>query len=468
MNRQEKLIKNTAILLVGMIGTKLINYFMLPLYTSWLSVEEYGIIDLFSVFISVAVPIVTLQIDQAIFRFLIDNVDKANKERTISSGLLVLMASLAVSNIVGFLIILLEPELLNPLYLLAIDLQCIYVILQQIIRGNGQNKAYSINSILLAFFNIVFSILFIRIYRKGADGYILAFCISHFIAIIHIAIKASVVSFINYRQVDLEIIRKLLYYSVPMILNNVSWWILNASNRLVLNRYCGLNANGIYAAAGKIPGIITTVYTVFHLAWQESASREGLDNNTDYYNDVYEKLLILLSYSLILLFTTLHISFKLIDSKFHESYNHIPVLLLSMFFYCIAQYYGGIFVGAKKSKVLGQTSFVLAIVNVALVFLLVKKFHIYAASISTLVSYILLSFLRKERVKRICNISFNLKDMFFMSILVLIGFCLSYLKMPFLSYAFLIVSTILYCAMFKKAIIEMSNLLKKMILKNKI
>ncbi|BCP62258.1 hypothetical protein SUT380_14460 [Streptococcus parasuis] len=72
MSREKSLIKNTAIVAVGQIGTKFISFFLLPLYTAVLTTYEYGITDLLNTYVSLLMPLIFFQADQAIFRFLID------------------------------------------------------------------------------------------------------------------------------------------------------------------------------------------------------------------------------------------------------------------------------------------------------------------------------------------------------------------------------------------------------------
>ena len=72
MDREKKLAKNTVILTIGKLCTQLITFFLLPLYTAVLSTEEYGTVDLLNTLVSLLLPIVTFQIEQAVFRFLIE------------------------------------------------------------------------------------------------------------------------------------------------------------------------------------------------------------------------------------------------------------------------------------------------------------------------------------------------------------------------------------------------------------
>ena len=83
MERENKLIKNTMIVAVGKICTQFISFFLLPLYTAVLTASEYGVVDLVNTFVSLLMPIIYLQIEQAVFRFLIDARENRDNTRKI-------------------------------------------------------------------------------------------------------------------------------------------------------------------------------------------------------------------------------------------------------------------------------------------------------------------------------------------------------------------------------------------------
>ena len=81
MDREKSLLKNTLIITIGRICTQMITFFLLPLYTTLLSTEEYGIVDLLNTFVSLLLPIITLQVEQAVYRELIEERKNENKKR---------------------------------------------------------------------------------------------------------------------------------------------------------------------------------------------------------------------------------------------------------------------------------------------------------------------------------------------------------------------------------------------------
>lgn len=72
MDEKKRLIKNTGIIALGNISTKMIGFLLLPLYTSVLSTEEYGTIDYITTISMFLVPFISMLMDEAVFRFLID------------------------------------------------------------------------------------------------------------------------------------------------------------------------------------------------------------------------------------------------------------------------------------------------------------------------------------------------------------------------------------------------------------
>ena len=73
MNRYTYLLKNIGLLTLSNFATKLLSFFLVPLYTNILTTTEYGTYDLFNTTIGVLIPILTLNIQEAVMRFLLDS-----------------------------------------------------------------------------------------------------------------------------------------------------------------------------------------------------------------------------------------------------------------------------------------------------------------------------------------------------------------------------------------------------------
>ena len=103
MNREKQLAKNTLVISFGTILPKLVNVITLPIITACLTKAEYGEYDLISTLVFLILPITTLQIHSAAFRYLIDCRNNAAESKKIISTLLsfVLIVSTITIVVIG-------------------------------------------------------------------------------------------------------------------------------------------------------------------------------------------------------------------------------------------------------------------------------------------------------------------------------------------------------------------------------
>ena len=73
MSREKSLIKNTVILGIGYVIPGLVSFLTLPIYTAMLTKAEYGTYDLITILVSLLLPIASLQIEMAAFRFVLES-----------------------------------------------------------------------------------------------------------------------------------------------------------------------------------------------------------------------------------------------------------------------------------------------------------------------------------------------------------------------------------------------------------
>ena len=90
MEQYKKFVKNTLLLTLGSFSSKVLIFLLVPLYTSVLTTEEYGVYDLIITTVSLITPIFTLDMCEAVLRFTLDK-KKYNPNNTILIGLLILV-----------------------------------------------------------------------------------------------------------------------------------------------------------------------------------------------------------------------------------------------------------------------------------------------------------------------------------------------------------------------------------------
>ena len=90
-NKYKDLTLNTLIFTISSFGSKFISFFLVPLYTAVLTTSEYGSVDLMTTTAQLLIPVLTLNVQDAVLRFTLD--DNYNKEDIIKVSSRTIMIS---------------------------------------------------------------------------------------------------------------------------------------------------------------------------------------------------------------------------------------------------------------------------------------------------------------------------------------------------------------------------------------
>ena len=390
MNKEKQLLKNTTIVSLGKICTQLITFFLLPLYTAVLSTEEYGIVDLLNTLVSLFMPIATLQMEQGVFRYLLDAREKEKEQKKIISATIYFILCQVILYLAVFAVA--SHWIHNDYkYFLAINLvaNVFSSIFLQISRGLGDNTKYAIGSFLSGAITVILNVLFIVTFQWGAYGMLVATFLGNLTCIFYIFFSKRLNRYISLKKVDKSLLKELLKYSIPLVPNMISWWVVNASDRMIITFLLNVAENGIYSAANKFSGLVSTLYSVFNLTWTESAAIniEAEDRDT-FFNKILDFTIRFFGSVCIGIIAIMPFIFSIfINEKFAQAYYQIPILMIGTMFNILVSFLGSIYVAKKLTKEIAKTSILAAIINIAVNLLLISFIGLYAASISTAVAY---------------------------------------------------------------------------------
>ena len=464
MSKGKDLAKNTVIVSIGKICTQLITFFLLPVYTAVLSNEEYGVVDLLNTLTSLLLPIATLQIEQGIFRYLLDC--RENKEKqttlitTVSKFILVQFA-------ICILIFLCASPFIHNEYKYFLMANLLMGILSsislQICRGLGDNKTYAVGSFITGALTVILNVIFIVVFKWGAYGMLIATAISNLLCAIYVFVKKKIYKYIDIKQNDKKLLKDIIKYSVPLIPNMISWWIVNASDRTIISAVIGVAQNGIYSAANKFSGIFSTLYSVFNLTWTESAS---ININSEDRDEFFSKIFdfIVRFFGSLCLGTIAVMPFVfgiLVNEKFAESYYQIPILILGSVFNILVSFLGSVYVAKKLTKEIAKTSIIAAIINIVVNIALINQIGLYAASISTVIAYFAMFIYRWIDVKKYVSIKTNKALIAVLSVSFLVAIITYYLKMKIISIVVLLAVIIIAIYINKDSAKYLTEIVKK-------
>lgn len=415
MNEKKRLLKNTGLIAIGNLGAKMIAFILLPLYTSILTTEEYGVYDYIVAVSAFLLPVVTLSMHEALFRYIIDTGDKGEKfKKVVSNAFFITIIGVIFFALICTIIYLTVPKLNNIMYVFAyVVANALYTFFNNLLRGLGKIKEYSIISTGKNIIQLILNVLCVAVFRLGINGLLFSLCISEVIGVFIVVIISKFWKMLSINIISKAEIKPMLKYSIPLIPNNLGAQIINISDRLIISKFMGASANGIYSVSYKFPNIIETVYHFFYMAWSESASRI-INNTKEKVNEYYQSLYDIINnfiFSIILLMTAgMPIIFKIfVKGNYASGFIYVPILLLAMYFDCIAKFYSGIYTALKKTKIMATSTVIAAIINVMVNIIFIKVWGLYAAAISTLIAEFLLMIIRKKCINKDINIKLNIK-----------------------------------------------------------
>lgn len=399
MSRERDLLKNTGIIAIGTLSSKLFTFLLLPVYTSLLHPEDYGVVDVLSTICQLALYIITLQLESAVFRFIIENRNSEElQKKYISSAVCLEVAGLTVASLLFAVFNTFKPIAFLPVFLLCLWSNAFSLLMLNLVRGIGDNVLYSFASFIITLSGLITNLVLILGFRVGAIAILIAIVVSNAIGGMFVFFKIKLWRLLSVRYFDALYLKQMLNYSLPLVPNSLSWWIANVSDRLVIAGFLGSMANGIYAAANKIPVIYSTLFHVYNLAWMESISLAVLKNDyVEYISDIWCKSYKVLSFLILGMLCGVSLFFGLLIGKeYAEAYLHVSILLVSVFINSLCSLEGGILAAFKDSKATGKTTVFGAIVNIITNLMMVNYWGLFAASVSTLISYMAIYFYRKK------------------------------------------------------------------------
>ena len=463
-DNEKSLFKNTFIIFISKFCTQFLSFFLLPLFTSILSTYEYGEFDLIATYACLLFPFMTIQLENGIFRFLIDvRKDKAKTNIIISNAFIGMLIQVLVFSIFYFIIIMtfnIENGVYIFIYSFSYMLSNVFL---QVSRGLGDNISYSISSLVSGITNVAFCLLFVYICKLGLLGMVLSGIFSNLLGAIYLLFKKKILSYFSLQYFNKKDIKKLVKYSLPLVPNSLSSWIINISDKVMISWFIGSSANGIFSVSSKFSTLLSHVYSVFNLSWTESASvNSNYEERDKFFSSSIESIFKICTCLCIITIAAMPIIFRImINESFGEAYIYIPLKIIGTIFEIFSGLLGAVYISLKFSKNIAFSTLVAGMINVVINFIFMKQYGIYAACFSTIIAYLLLSLYRFLDLKKYIKLKFNLASIASIFIMLAIQIYFYYKNSIAISLIFTLIAIIYTFILNKRLILSFSNIIIK-------
>lgn len=419
MSREKALVKNTFIFMIGNFASRFLGFFLLPLYTFNLSKTEYGYYQYVLPILSILLPIATIQINDAIYRYLLNSESEEESDRIITSSSLITCVGLAVFTAVFCIFASFRSFPHSGAILIYAILSVLSGMWQQIARGLQKNLDYAVSGVLFTAVTLASNVVLLLLFHMKEDALFYSSALAAVSVLIYIELKIHVLKRIRLRMKKLELTRKLMRYSIPLLPNSINWWVINSFSRYIIIQNYGIGANGIFAAANNFPTLLVALNSIFYMAWQESAIKEykSEDKNEFYTNmfNIYMKFQFCMM--LILLPVTFWGTLFIIGKEFSESWKYVPFLYAGTVFMSFSLFYGTGYLSSKDTKGAFTTSVTGAVINLCLNLVMIPMFGIQAASISNMVAFAAMWVFRGIQTRKYFNIRVDMRSLLILLLL---------------------------------------------------
>lgn len=274
MSRVKQLIGETIIYGVSSVLTRFLNLLLLPFYTSILSPDEYGILNILNTTFSILWLVSVLALDSASFVFFHDYDDEGKRKRIFSSWFWVQ----AMVGLIICLLVFFSSTDLSGLFFgqetfstefKLVSILLLFNLLPNIVwnwlRVKRKVKATAIFTVIQAAIIIVCNIWFILGLKLGIKGFFYAQLVSGLI--MSVAAFFMLRDWIAVKYFDKTLLKRMLLFSLPLVPTAVASWGLNSTGGYFIQARLGAADVGLYQTGMTLSGILAFVTTSFTQAW---------------------------------------------------------------------------------------------------------------------------------------------------------------------------------------------------------
>jgi O-antigen/teichoic acid export membrane protein len=386
--------KDGFIYTFGNILTKSINVLLLPLYTRVLSPDDYGTIEILSVFATLINLTIALEISQGIGRFYPEAKEKSDKIIYASTSLWFTIFTYTLFS----LICLLSSVFLSRMFFgtesnsflviistVSIWFSGLIYLIQNQLRWDFKAKYYSILNLLFSGLSIAFSIYFILILKSGIVGvYYSSIITSILVLIVGFYFTKEIYRF----SFDFTKLKEMISYSLPLVPSGIGVFIALYIDRLAINYLLGIGDVGIYGIASKFASILMVIMSGFQMSvtpliftnYKDEGTPKEIAKIFSFFMGLAFALLMgmsIFSWEIITVFTA---------PEYISAYRVLPLIAFSMLLSGMYVFAPGVSI-AKKTKTVALINIIAASINTCLNFIFIPLIGLPGSSLATLISF---------------------------------------------------------------------------------
>lgn len=402
MNQAKKgLMNGTAVYFVGNVLVALIQLILMKFITGNIQPKGYGYYNLIVTVDNLITPVLTLQISDAVFRYVIRG-DKSQKKAAFTNGIVVIIGGIIVTaggvTIIGHLFYEIKYPVLVILYIVSTN---IFVLYQKTARAVGANIEYVKSNLIKAVLYLILQMILISKFHMEVESLFIATITSTFVCLVVLEFRVKVRQYLDMRLFNSALLKRMLIFSIPLIPNTILWWLSGSVNSIIVTSRLGFDANGIYTVASKFANVLSMMTSVFNLAWQESAIKEyGSAESKKFYSETFRMYFNAILSCIIIIIPIMYLFMpQMIDIQYNDALKYAPILVIGTGVSALYGFFGQMYAATGRTKGAFTTTIYGVLVNLVVLFGSINVIGLYAPCIAMLISAIVITIVRYREFK---------------------------------------------------------------------
>ena len=412
------------------VGTKLIAFIMLPIYTNFLPPEKYGVLGLIDNWTSMLTFLIIFGTDSALAFFYFDTKDEAKRLEYVRN---VMYFRLFVVFLLALVVVIAGPWIskvllddahyVNLLYISIATLfvDTVTIVVLMVMRFDFITKKVVVYTVLKMLLMAIFSYLFLKYFITTAQGILLGRLLGF--GIVFLLLLPSSIKYLK-PKINRASLKEILKYAAPLVPASLAFWVIANASSFFLKAFHSTHEVGIYLAATRLATIITLLTSGVQMAWRPySMSIKDKKNSPLLFSKVYMGLLVLGIFGIMAIATVMPYLIVILGKEYFNSYQYVSIVSAATFlnFYYLIISTGLFF--TKKTTAISVTFGIVAVVNTVLNIVLIPKFSIWGAVIAYLVAYMVANvfIFRKSQQAYYVPVSFGKMSFLFISMLAAVA-----------------------------------------------
>lgn len=391
------LAKHSLIYAVGNAMNRMVALLLLPVYTRFLTPEDYGIKELVGLSTDVLSILLATAISGAIYRFYFEYEEEKDRNEVISSAVITIGGIGLIA--LGFLYfhtgffasLILDSADLSYFFTIAFAsmwFQSLNNIGYNYLRANKKSLQFISLSFIKMALVIGLNIYLICFLKMGVLGILLSTLTGGIVMFLVLIVPMSVKIKLRFSKSK---IKEMAVFGLPMIPSQLGAFVVHLSDRFFLKEYCSIADAGLYSLGyrfGALPAHFLS--DPFNQIWQprrfEVYKQEGSER---LFGRIFTYYLFLMGFAGLGISVLTHDVLRIIaDEKFWAASKVVPIIVLATTIFTFHYHLNFGILIKKKTKYLAYINFSNAFVVLALNFILIPRFGIYGAAYATLIAFI--------------------------------------------------------------------------------